>query len=123
MRALILTVFILTSVACSPSLLVKTPDCSRVDSWATNMAFVHLKNSGITNNKALDFSKTNITLVASEKIDDDLYRQVHLIVFTEKTGNMIKVITVNNASSEECSMSGVQVLVIGKQLGEKTIGK
>lgn len=123
MRILILAILVFASVACSPASLVKSPDCSRIDSWATKMAFVHLKNSGITNNESLDFSKTKISLVASEKIDRDLYRQVHLIIFTEKTGNTIEVITVNNASNEECSMSGVQVLLIKKQLGEKTIEK
>lgn len=83
------------------------------------MAFVHLKNAGITNNEKLDFTKTKTDRISSEKIGDDLYRQVHHIMFTEKSGNTIEVITVNDASSVECSMSGVEVFVINQHLGNK----
>ncbi len=82
------------------------------------MAFVHLKNAGITNNQKLDFTKTITTRIASEKIGKDLYRQIHHIIFTEKSGKIIKVITSNEASNEECSMSGVKVYVISKELGK-----
>lgn len=81
------------------------------------MAFVHLKNAGITNNEKLDFSKTQTTRLASEKIGKDLYRQIHRVVFFEKPGNTIEVITSNEASNQECSMSGVNVFVISKHLG------
>jgi hypothetical protein len=88
------------------------PDCSGIDRWATNMAFVHLKNAGITDNDKVDFSKTVTKRLASQKIGDNLFRQVHLVIFTEKSGNTIQVITVNDASFEECSMSAVDVYVI-----------
>ena len=93
-------------------------NCTGVDSWATNMAFVHLKNAGLTDNDRLDFTKTKVVRLASEKIGKDLYRQLHLVTFTQKTGEIIEVITSNDASHEECSMSGVQVFVISKRLGE-----
>jgi len=118
MKNLILIFLMFIFVACSTLSQAKTPNCSGVDQWATNMAFTHLKNSGVMNNETLDFSKTKTVLIASEKIEDDLYRQVHSITFTEKTGKVIKVITVNDASSEECSMSGVEVYLINKQLGD-----
>ena len=95
-----------------------SPNCTGVDSWATNMAFVHLKNAGLTDNDRLDFTKTKVVLLASEKIGKDLYRQLHLVTFTQKTGENIEVITSNDASHQECSMSGVQVFVISKRLGE-----
>jgi hypothetical protein len=117
MKALILTISMLTSVACSSLSLAVPPDCSGVDRYATSMAFVHLKNSGITNNDNLDFAKTETVRIASEQIDENLHRQVHLVKFTEKTGNVIEVITVNDASYEECSMSDVEVFVISKRLG------
>ncbi len=82
------------------------------------MAFVHLKNAGLTDNGRLDFTKTKVALLASEKIGKDLYRQLHLVTFTQKTGEIIEVITSNDASRQECSMSGVQVFVISKRLGE-----
>jgi len=104
----------------SPSMaLAKDPDCSRTNQWPTNMAFVHLKNAGITDNSKLDFTKTKTIRLASEKIGEDLYRQIHHVIFTEKSGNVIEVITINEVSSIECSMSGVDVFVISKHLGQK----
>ncbi len=94
------------------------PDCSGIERWTTSMAFVHLKNAGLTNNEKLDFTKTITMRLASEKIAEDLYIQVHHVVFTEKSGNKIEVITRNEASNEECSMSGVDVFVISKKLGK-----
>jgi hypothetical protein len=81
------------------------------------MAFVHLKNAGITDNDKLDFTKTKVVRLASEKIGNDLYRQLHRVTFTEKSGRITEVITSNDASSQECSMSGVEVYVVSKRLG------
>ncbi|GAC1376686.1 MAG: hypothetical protein NVS3B3_16690 [Aquirhabdus sp.] len=80
------------------------------------MAFVHLKNAGLTDNYKLDFTKTKVTRLASEKIGNDLYRQIHRVIFTEKSGGTVEVITSNEASHQECSMSGVDVFVISKHL-------
>jgi hypothetical protein len=99
--------------------LAEDPDCSGTERWPTKMAFVHLKNAGITDNEKLDFTKTKTVRLASERIGNDLFRQIHHVTFTEKTGNTIEVIAVNNASSEECSMSGVDVFVISKHVGEQ----
>jgi len=105
-------------VVVSPCLAVAgDPDCKGVDRWPTVSAFVHLKNAGITDNSKIDFAKTNTRRLSSEKIGKDLYRQVHDVKFTEKSGNIIELITVNDASSEECSVSGVEVFVISKHLG------
>ena len=95
----------------------KEPDCTGAERWPAASAFVYLKNAGMTDNARLDFTKTRVSRLASEKIGKDLYRQVHLIDFTEKTGKAIQVITSNEASSEECSMSGVQVFVVSARLG------
>jgi len=93
--------------------------CSGTERWATSMAFVNLKNARLTDNDKLDFKKTKTVRLASEKIGKDLFRQVHHVTFTEKSGRKIEVVTVNDASSEECSMSGVQVFVVSHQLGER----
>lgn len=82
-------------------------------------AFVHLRNKSITDSEKLDHSKTTTERLASEKIGKDLFRQVHLIKFIEKSGNVIDVITVSDASIEECSMSSVDVFVVK----EKIIGR
>ena len=114
-----LTYLVITLTASfSFSVFAKEPDCSGVQSWATNMAFVHLKNAGLADNKRLDFEKTKTILLASQSIGKDLYRQIHHVVFTEKSGKTIEVITSNNASSDECSMSGVEVFIISGRLGK-----
>ncbi len=92
----------------------KSPEC---EGWPTSMAFVHLKNAGLTDNSRTDPSKATAIRIASEKIGKDLYRQVHRITFRETSGTNIEVITSNNASSEECSMSAVDVFVVSKHLG------
>ena len=99
--------------------LAEAPDCSGPEGWPTAMAFVHLKNAGITNNEELDFDKVKTIRLASEKIGKDLYRQIHLVTFTKKSGETIQVITNNDASNEECSMSGVEVYLVSKHLGEQ----
>jgi hypothetical protein len=91
------------------------------------MAFGYLKTAGLTTNSEIDFSKTSVKLLAQEKIGKDLYNQVHLITFTKKpedlvtlarrSNDQIQVITVNEASSQECSMSAVDVYVISRHLG------
>lgn len=116
MKHLLIAVFVIVIPSFATA---KDPDCAGVDRWPTSMAFVHLKNAGITTNENIDFKKTKTTRLASEKVGEDLYRQIHLITFTEKSGNTISVITSNEASSEECSMSGVDVFVVSRHLGEK----
>jgi hypothetical protein len=106
-------------IASSSLALAEDPDCSGVNRWPTNMAFVHLKNAGITDNHNLDFTKTKTIRLASEKIGKDLYCQVHHVKFTERSGNILEVITVNEVSSEECSMSGVDVFVISNHLSRR----
>lgn len=84
------------------------------------MAFGYLKDAGLTDNHKLDFTKTKTVRLASEKIGKDLYHQIHYITFIEKSGNKIEVITINDASNEECSMSGVDVFVTSHHLGDYT---
>jgi hypothetical protein len=49
------------------------PDCSGVDRWPVKMAFSHLKNAGITDNDRLDWAKTRIVRIASQKIGKDAF--------------------------------------------------
>ena len=79
-------------------------------------ASVALVNAGILDRYELDRSKTTTKRLASEQIGKDLYRQIHLITFTENTGKVVEVITSNEVSSVECSMSDVKVFVVSKQL-------
>lgn len=77
-------------------------------------AFVQLKNAGITDNGKLSWGKTQVRRLASERLGEDLFKQVHHVTFTERSGNTFEVITVNDVSSEECSMSGVEVFMLAK---------
>ena len=96
---------------------VKQPDCTDPESWPAGMAYVYLKNSGLAGPGTLDFTKTKAIRLASERIGKDLYRQVHLVTFRERTGGTIQVVTVSDASSAECDMSEVEAYVVSKKLG------
>jgi hypothetical protein len=112
--------FLFSLLALTQNAVAGSPDCSGVNNYAANMAFTYLKNAGLVSNEMTDFSKTKVVRLASEKIGkDDLYRQVHQVSFVEKSGSTIDVITVNDASHEECSMSGVDVFVVSKHLGSR----
>jgi hypothetical protein len=98
--------------------LAKDPDCTHRDAWPSGMAFTHLKNAGLIDSDLLDVSKTTMVRLASEKIGKNLYRQVHRVRFFKKSGESITAITVNEASTQECSMSNVDVYLVSKQLGD-----
>jgi len=83
------------------------------------MAFVHLKNASVTDNQKIAFNKTQVKRLASEKLKQDLYHQIHLVTFHEKGGRTIQVITANDASSDECSAGPVDVYVVSSHLGGK----
>lgn len=106
---------LIISSACA---VAKDPDCTSPDAWPAGMAFTHLKNDGLVDNEILDFKKTQVVRLASEKIGKDLYRQVHRVRFVKKSNEQITVITVNEVSSQECSMSKVDLYVVTKRLGD-----
>ena len=95
------------------------PECDSPNNWAAMIAFSHLKNEGLINNTDIDLDKTLVKRIASEEIRKDLYRQVHEVNFHKKIGTQIKVITVNNASQEECSMSSVEIFLVSKGISGK----
>jgi hypothetical protein len=92
------------------------PKCDSPDNFAAMSAFGKLKNAGLVDNALVDFKKTRVTQLASERIGKDLYRQVHRVVFTFFSGKAVEVITVNDATNEECSGSGVEIFVIGSHI-------
>jgi hypothetical protein len=94
--------------------LAKSPDCA---SWPTNMALTHLKNAGLIDIPSVIEAQTKAVRLASEKIGKDLYQQVYDITFHTRDGKTIEVITKSRASSEECSMSAVDVYVVSNKIG------
>ena len=82
------------------------------------MTHVQLKNAGVLVNEEVDFSRTAVQQIASQRIGNDLYRQVFRIVFHLKNGKLIQAIAVSDASNEECSMSKVTVYRIADPVPE-----
>ena len=94
------------------------PDCGGPNHWAASMTFVHMKNAGLLDNDNVDFSKTAVVRIASQKLRRDLWRQVYDVRYTKKSGEVLEAIAVHDASREECSMSGLQLFVVSKRLGD-----
>ena len=87
----------------------EVPDCRGKDAWPAAMGGVYLKNAGLI--EIIDFKEIAVERLASEEIGDYLYKQVPFLRYvTEKT--TFELITVNDVSSVECSMSGVEVFVV-----------
>lgn len=68
---------------CAP-LLAKQPDCTAPDQGPAAMARAWLTESGEMAPGEWDTAKTVVTLLSSQKIGKDLFRQVHLILFAKK---------------------------------------
>ena|SRR3990167_1452602 len=98
------------------SSIANGPDCTGLERWPTKMAFVHLKNAGITDKDKLDYSKTKTVRLASERIGENAYRQIHYITFSGKSGTRIEVITSNIVSDEECSISDLEIFFVIRRL-------
>ncbi len=115
-KVLVIAILGLTTaaIADAPSDKSHGPDCS--GSWPTTMALVHMKNAGLLDGKDLDGSKTKTVRIASEKTGKDLWHQVYDVKFLKKSGEPLEAIAIHDASLEECSMSGVEVLVVSKHL-------
>jgi hypothetical protein len=64
----------------------------------------------------IDFTKTKTTRLASEKVGKDLWHQVYFVTFFKRSGDRIQAIVLHDASSEECSMTGVDVYVVSRVL-------
>ena len=122
MKRLCIILCFLITFSSAAAFASQNPDCGSADGWVDSMAFAALKNAKVTDNDKVDFSKTKIVKVASQKIgkdkDDhsDLYRQVYDVTFTEKSGKRIEVLTVSEATNAECSMGKVDVFVVSKHL-------
>lgn len=96
---------------------VADPDCAGIDRWPTRSALVTLKNANLIGDGVV-FPKTKTIRLASERLSNGKYRQIHLVTFVKKSGSKIEVITSNLVSKEECSVSGLQVFVISSRYDE-----
>lgn len=101
------------------SLASGSPDlgCSSPDAWAASSTCGRLRNAGLLTPDSVYFSKTRVELLAQQQIGNDLHRQVHEIEYTLTSGAVVRAVAISDASSEECSMSSVEVRVIGQAFG------
>ena len=90
------------------------PKCAGPENWPASMTFAQLKNAGVLANNEVDFGRTSVRQIASEKIGRDLYRQVFEISFYMKDGKAVRSISVSDASADECSISDVTVYRIAE---------
>jgi len=104
------TIFPITACATSPK-------CDGIENWPASMAFVYLKNENLITNEQIDFAKSNVNLLASQKTTDDTYVQIHRVEFLKFDGSKIIVITENIASKQECSEGPVKAYLIDRVLG------
>jgi hypothetical protein len=93
----------------SVSPVLADPRCDGPESWPAAMTHAQLKNEGIIANEEVDFSRTAVQQIASQRIKRNLYRQVFRIAFHLNNGRLVQAIAVSDASKEECSISGVTI--------------
>lgn len=98
-----------------PAIVFARPNGLPCTGWPVNMAEATLQNAGLVKPGEFDETKTRATPIAIEKTGKDLYRQVLDIVLHSRSGRDFHVVTVNTASSVECSISGVDVYLIDRK--------
>jgi hypothetical protein len=59
----------------SASSALADPKCDGAESWPAAMTHVHLKNAGVLVNDEVDFDGTVVQQIASQQIDQNLYRE------------------------------------------------
>jgi len=106
---------LLTAACCllasAPSLAApssQVPDCWH---WPAMMGFAQLKNKHVLDNTT-DPERATHKRIASEQIGPDLYRQVYDVHYLKSTGEDVEVVTISDASHDECSMGEVRVLQV-----------
>lgn len=106
--------FLLVILLIAGSAQAKPPACAH---WPTDMALATLKNAGVTDPKSIIHDSIKAILLAAEPVGRGVYKEVYDITYRERNGRIIEVVTLNNASDEECSLSNVDVLIVSKHLG------
>lgn len=112
MKNLVFGIIFFSFIVCGIANASEVSDCSKVGRWAETMSYVHLKNKHIINDSNIKADKTTISLLAEQKNDDNTFTQVHLVTYEKTDGKKIKTISINKASKEECSETGVDVYVV-----------
>jgi hypothetical protein len=102
-------------VCVAAPVVAKAPDCSGPEHYPGSMAYVYLKDAGVVTPETVEFDHVTSRVIASQRIRQNLWRQVFRVTFPLKSGGKVEAIIVNDASKEECSMSAPQVFLVSKQ--------
>lgn len=96
----------------------KTEDCAKPDAWAPTMAKMTLKNMGhlSATGSEENLDRTKVVLMAQQKLNSNLFKQILKITFFKKNGESIVVITENDVSKNACSMGPVNVHIISSEV-------
>lgn len=91
------------------------PDCTGQARWPAAMTGARLKMLGLSE-KAGGYDRVDVELLASEQLSPDargraIFRQVHKVTIHDGENTFV-AITVNDASRQECSESGVEVFLV-----------
>lgn len=81
------------------------------------MAVTYLQNDGLVLRGGVDSKSVQSTLLSIQPLGKGLYSQIWQLIITPNDAAPITVITRNTFSTEECSLSGVDVWVVKKHLG------
>lgn len=117
---LCVTAFALTASAFTAA---PQPDCAHPEGWPASVAFGFLRDDSQIDTGRIDGNKTKVTRLASEQTGEDAFVQIHLVqFFGQDSEPVVRVITVNEAASDECSLSSVDVYVVTEKMGLYTKG-
>lgn len=90
----------------------KGPTCTSIHAYPAGIAETTLVNAGVADRSTLDYDNIQVVRLASERLAEDRWMQVHHITFHQRIGEPIHVITVNDVSSRECSESRANVYLL-----------
>src|SRR5699024_7333860 len=90
---------LIMSVMAAPA-FAGNPKCDGPDNWAASMVYTDLKNAHVIVPDKIDFARTKVEDLAHQKIGkdsygNDLYRQVFLVTYFEKSGKRIQAVAVS----------------------------
>ena len=90
------------------------PACAH---WPTTMALMSLKNAGILDPTQINEAATRSVLLAAQPLPHGIFKEIYSITYTSTDGRKtFDVITSNESSGEECSISDVTTFVVARKL-------
>ena len=98
------------------------PDCANAKGWARPLGYLYFNKSKLLENENFDHTKLSVTRLASERINDNLYHQVHHFAYSKNNGAVVSIIITNDAYTENsdasilrCPVGSVNAYVISKE--------